>query len=137
MLAGIEARACRGAARAAAGVSRRVLRTARERLLASGEIETSRDGFQGPWRYRLLADVEDDVDADVEEPVDRCRECEGRGCFECERTGLARTVLADPDELRRAYREAEAGGAGEMARWAAIHSAIGRRVRDGDGRGEW
>lgn len=44
------------AARAADGVSRRALRTARERLLADGVIEKSRDGFQGPWRYRRRDD---------------------------------------------------------------------------------
>ena len=40
------------AARVEAGIGKRALRTARERLLADGAIEKGRDGFQGPWRYR-------------------------------------------------------------------------------------
>ena len=40
------------AARVEAGIGKRALRTARERLLADGAIEKGRDGFQGPFRYR-------------------------------------------------------------------------------------
>ena len=40
------------AARVEAGIGKRALRTARERLLADGAIEKGRDGFQGPYRYR-------------------------------------------------------------------------------------
>ena len=35
-----------------AGIGKRALHTARERLLADGAVEEGRDGFQGPWRYR-------------------------------------------------------------------------------------
>ena len=40
------------AARVEAGIGKRALRTARERLLADGAIEKGRDGFQGRFRYR-------------------------------------------------------------------------------------
>ena len=40
------------AARVKAGIGKRALRTARERLLADGAIEKGRDGFQGRFRYR-------------------------------------------------------------------------------------
>ena len=42
------------AARVEAGIGKRALRTARERLLADGAIEKDRDGFQGPFRYRRV-----------------------------------------------------------------------------------
>ena len=41
------------AARVEAGIGKRALRTARERLLADSSIEKRRDGFQGPWVYAL------------------------------------------------------------------------------------
>ena len=45
------------AARVEAGIGKRALRTARERLLANGDIEKGRDGFQGPFRYRRRSAV--------------------------------------------------------------------------------
>ena len=45
------------AARVEAGIGKRALRTARERLLADGAIEKGRDGFQGPFRYRRRSAV--------------------------------------------------------------------------------
>ena len=44
------------AARVEAGIGKRALRTARERLLADSSIEKRRDGFQGPWCYRRAGD---------------------------------------------------------------------------------
>ena len=46
------------AARMEAGIGKRALRTARERLLADGAIEKGRDGFQGRFRYRRAAVAE-------------------------------------------------------------------------------
>ena len=40
------------AARVEAGIGKRALRMARERLLADSTIKKGRDGFQGPFRYR-------------------------------------------------------------------------------------
>lgn len=49
------------AARMEAGIGKRALRTARERLLADGAIEKGRDGFQGRFRYRRAAVAESEA----------------------------------------------------------------------------
>ena len=49
------------AARREAGIGKRALRTARERLLADGAIEKGRDGFQGRIRYRRAAVAESEA----------------------------------------------------------------------------
>ena len=126
------------AARAAAKVGRRALRTARERLLAVRAIEKGRDGFQGPWRYRRAAglganDVEDDVGEGAMRDSD-CSRCRGTGrrpdglpaCPACEGTGCAPAVLDNPTARSRAFTEAHQDG--DSARTEAIAEAIVRRV---------